>query len=262
MKLVCYQKQLITRFCHDLLSGIPFLKHFLIFTWQWDKSRITACFVVYRWYKVTVFLRQCHNFLLENATLSWHFLESAERWMILGQRCLKFLRLLCVCCDVTLDVVTLTSPCKRLNFITVLYFCCPPGHLGVSKVGGETRHLDASRLSQRGFFSIFFCWWWFFYDGGDDGNLTNLTPLIFSRRDIFVQEKSMWFPAATGSKEASWTVLMIMRMMFCRGILDGQPIVWVKTDGLSIFSQSTWPSTNFVLFLAHNMKLFLEILFL
>lgn len=46
-----------------------------------------------------------------------------------------------------------------------------------------------------------------FDDGGDDGNLTNLTLLLFLRRDIFVQEKSMWLPAVTGSKDASWTVL-------------------------------------------------------
>jgi len=106
-----------------------------------------------------------------------------------------------ICCDIV------TSPCKRLNFITVLYFSWPPGHLDVSKVGGETSwriQVEPTR------FLLFFCCWWFFPD-----LMMVVTMVIwqiwrffyFLRRDIFVQEKSMWLPAVTGSKDASWTVL-------------------------------------------------------
>ena len=48
-------------------------------------------------------------------------------------------------------------------------------------------------------------------DSTSSSYLTNLTPRIFLRRDIFVQVKSMKFPglwnAATGFKVAIWTVL-------------------------------------------------------
>lgn len=77
------------------------------------------------------------------------------------------------------------------------------------------RHLDASRFNQRVFFAIFLLIMIFFSDlmmvvSGDDCNLTNSTPRIFLRRDIFVQVISMQFPglwnSATGFLVAIWTV--------------------------------------------------------